>query len=89
MTIQAPVRLRFIVSISISACCGAGVFCRSVIRPVTFLRVLSDLAQSLGISHPVQVLEAAEGAMPMTFGIARPAIFMPSDAAASRVRSPC
>jgi TonB family protein len=40
-----------------------------------------DLAQELGIAHAVEVLETAEGTMPMTFGIVHPAVFMPSDAA--------
>jgi TonB family protein len=38
------------------------------------------LAQGLGIRHPVDVLGTAEGTMPMTFGIVRPAVFLPSDA---------
>src|SRR6266436_5981121 len=40
------------------------------------------LAKGLGISHPVEVLETGQGLMPMTFGILRPAVFMPFDAAA-------
>jgi TonB family protein len=39
-----------------------------------------ELAQELGIRHKVDVLETAEGTMPMTFGILRPAVFMPGDA---------
>src|SRR6266849_4790672 len=39
------------------------------------------LAKGLGISHPVDVLVIHQGLMPMTFGILRPAVFMPSDAA--------
>src|SRR5579872_654396 len=39
------------------------------------------LSQALGIRHPVDVLETGTGAMPMTFGIRRAAVFMPSDAA--------
>jgi TonB family protein len=39
------------------------------------------LAAALEISHEVPVLEAHEGSMPMTFGLWRPAIFLPSDAA--------
>jgi TonB family protein len=38
------------------------------------------LAQTLGIRHPVDVLESGTGSMPMTFGILRSAVFMPSDA---------
>ncbi|HXB68538.1 MAG TPA: TonB family protein [Candidatus Acidoferrales bacterium] len=38
------------------------------------------LAEGLGIRHEVEVLETAPGGMPMTFGLLRPAIFMPTDA---------
>jgi len=38
------------------------------------------LAEALGIRHEVEVLETAPGGMPMTFGLLRPAIFMPTDA---------
>ncbi len=38
------------------------------------------LAAALGIRHEVEVLETARGSMPMTFGLLRPAIFMPRDA---------
>src|SRR5450432_2328171 len=38
------------------------------------------LAAALGIRHEVEVLETARGSMPMTFGLLRPAIFMPCDA---------
>jgi len=41
----------------------------------------ADLAQTLGIRNRVEVLETRPGSMPMTFGVLRPAIFMPSDAA--------
>jgi TonB family protein len=40
------------------------------------------LAESLGIRHPVRVLESRPGSMPMTFGLLQPAVFMPSEAAA-------
>ena len=40
------------------------------------------LAESLGIRHPVRVLESRPGGMPMTFGLLRPAVFMPPEAAA-------
>jgi TonB family protein len=39
------------------------------------------LAQSLGIRRRVRVLESRPGSMPMTFGLLRPAIFMPPEAA--------
>jgi TonB family protein len=38
------------------------------------------LAAALGIRHEVEVLETVRGSMPMTFGLLRPAIFMPCDA---------
>jgi TonB family protein len=40
------------------------------------------LAESLGIRHPVRVLESRPGSMPMTCGLLRPAVFMPPEAAA-------
>jgi TonB family protein len=39
----------------------------------------AELARNLGIPHAVEVLETPAGCMPMTWGILRPAIFMPSD----------
>jgi TonB family protein len=39
------------------------------------------LAHSLGIRHAVDVLEAAPGTMPMTFGVLHNAILLPADAA--------
>jgi TonB family protein len=38
------------------------------------------LARTLGIEHPVEVLETARGSMPMTCGIFRPAVLMPAGA---------
>ncbi|MGD0298827.1 MAG: TonB family protein [Bryobacteraceae bacterium] len=40
----------------------------------------AELARNLELSHAVQVLETPAGCMPMTWGILRPVIFMPSDA---------
>lgn len=42
---------------------------------------LRPLTEALGLQHPVELLEAHSGSMPMTFGVMRPAVFMPSDAA--------
>lgn len=39
------------------------------------------LARAIGVGHAVDVLEAPPGAMPMTCGLLRPAIFLPADAA--------
>ncbi|HYL34360.1 MAG TPA: TonB family protein [Bryobacteraceae bacterium] len=41
----------------------------------------AELATQLGISRVVRILETSEGSMPMTFGVLRPAIFLPRDAA--------
>ncbi len=54
---------------------------RRAARPSPDRRLSVELAQELGIRHAVEVLETAEGTMPMTFGIVRPAVFLPSDAA--------
>jgi TonB family protein len=54
---------------------------RRAARPSADRRLSLELAQELGIRHAVEVLETAEGTMPMTFGILRPAVFMPSDSA--------
>jgi TonB family protein len=51
-------------------------------RPFPDDGLAGALAQSLGIRHPVRVLESRPGAMPMTFGLLRPAVFMPPEAAA-------
>jgi TonB family protein len=42
---------------------------------------LPSLAQALGIRHNVTVLETEPGRMPMTFGLLRPTVFVPGDAA--------
>jgi len=49
-------------------------------KPSADRRLSVELAQELGIRHTVEVLETVEGTMPMTFGIVRPAVFLPSDA---------
>src|ERR1035441_8341248 len=50
-------------------------------RPFPDDGLAGSLAQSLGIRHPVPVLEGRPGSMPMTFGLLRPAVFMPPEAA--------
>ena len=40
----------------------------------------SEISQSLGIAHPIEILESRAGTMPMTFGLLKPAVFMPIDA---------
>jgi TonB family protein len=44
--------------------------------------LLNNLAQTLGIRHPVDVLEARSEDMPMTFGVLRPFILLPANAVA-------
>jgi len=39
-----------------------------------------ELAESLGVGGQVALLESAPSSMPMTFGVRRPAIFLPADA---------
>src|SRR5260221_768432 len=51
-------------------------------KPFGDRELSSALSQVLGIRHPVDVLENGMGSMPMTFGILRSAVFMPSDAGA-------
>ena len=54
---------------------------RRAARPSPDAQLSVELSQALGIRHAVDVLETAEGTMPMTFGIVHPTVFMPSDAA--------
>jgi TonB family protein len=51
-------------------------------RPFPDDGLARTLAQTLGIRHHVRVLESRPGGMPMTFGLLRPAVFMPPEAAA-------
>jgi TonB family protein len=55
---------------------------RRTAPPFADRELSTTLLQTLGIRHPVDVLESGTGSMPMTFGILRSAIFMPSDASA-------
>jgi len=50
--------------------------------PHPALLEVGPLARTIGIGHPVEVLEAPAGSMPMTCGLFRPAIFLPADAGA-------
>jgi TonB family protein len=54
---------------------------RHAARPSESRDLAIKLALHLGISHPLQVLETSAGAMPMTFGVLRPAVLLPGDAA--------
>src|SRR5215471_5153050 len=42
---------------------------------------VSTLAEALGIRYSVAVFETGRGGMPMTFGLFRPAVYIPADAA--------
>jgi beta-lactamase regulating signal transducer with metallopeptidase domain len=53
---------------------------RRTSRPSPDGQLAAQLASQLQISHAVDVLETAAGSMPMTWGIQRPAVFVPSDA---------
>jgi len=50
-------------------------------RPFPDDGLVYALAESLGIHYHVRVLEGRPGSMPMTFGLLRPAVFMPPEAA--------
>ena len=49
-------------------------------RPFPDEGLARALAQGLGIRHHVRVFEGRQGSMPMTFGLPRPAVFMPPEA---------
>ncbi len=42
---------------------------------------LAPLASALDIRQPLELLQSGRGSMPMTFGLVRPAVFLPADAA--------
>ena len=50
-------------------------------KPFIDRGLCDELSRSLGIDQPAEVLVSAAGSMPMTFGILRPAVFLPSDSA--------
>jgi TonB family protein len=47
---------------------------------VSHAAVFDTLAQALGIRRHVALFEIPRGSMPLTFGIVRPAVFLPADA---------
>jgi TonB family protein len=55
---------------------------RHTARPFANHELPAGLARALGIRRPVEVLETAAAQMPMTFGLVRSAVFLPSGAAA-------
>jgi TonB family protein len=55
---------------------------RRAARPLPDDGFVRALGERLGIRHPVPVLEGRPGSMPMTFGLLRPAVFMPPEGAA-------
>ncbi len=54
---------------------------RRASRPIHDRDLLGTLSEALGIRRRVALLESEAGSMPMTFGVLRPAVFMPSAAA--------
>jgi len=50
-------------------------------RPFPDSSLCGSLSHAIGIKRRVEVLESAPGSMPMTVGVLRSAVFMPSDAA--------
>src|SRR5437899_2908305 len=55
---------------------------RRAARPSAHRDLAAELAHALGIRRPVAALDTAAGTMPMTFGILRPAVLLPSDTGA-------
>ena len=54
---------------------------RRAARPFRDPELAAELARELGIRQPFRVLETAGAVMPMTFGLLRPAVLLPSDSA--------
>ena len=73
---------------TVAACAQLLVACagmwrvRRASKPSPDRPLSTELARELGILHAVEVLETSTGSMPMTFGIVRPVVFLPSNAAA-------
>jgi len=55
---------------------------RASARPFTDRALCHELSRRLGIGRRVELLQAGCGAMPMTLGVVRPAVLLPSEAAA-------
>jgi len=53
---------------------------RRTARPVSATPLFRSLAQALGIRRNVALLEVPCGGMPISFGVLRPAVFLPVDA---------
>jgi len=62
------------------AACAAAWRLRQSARPFPDGALCTGLSRALGIDRVVEVREAAAGSMPMTFGLLRPAILVPSEA---------
>jgi TonB family protein len=62
------------------AACLAMCRIRRAARPFSDRRLFLAAAQALGIRRDVELLELPHSAMPMTFGVLRPAVFLPADA---------
>ena len=64
----------------LAACTAIRTIRRSA-RPWSDGGISTALSRELGIEHPVDVLETLSGNMPMTFGVLRPFILIPANAA--------
>jgi len=53
---------------------------RRTARPLAGASLFHELAQALGIRRDVALLEVPRGGMPLSFGVLRPAVFLPEDA---------
>jgi TonB family protein len=53
---------------------------RRTARPLSGGQGFHALARAIGIRRDVALLEVPRGAMPLTFGVLRPAVFLPADA---------
>ena len=53
---------------------------RRAARPFSDWQLFRAVAHALGIRHNVDLLEVPRSAMPMSFGVLRPAVFLPADA---------
>ena len=50
------------------------------VRDRTWLALIAELTQQLGITRPIRVLRASGPAMPMTWGVRHPVVLLPAEA---------
>jgi TonB family protein len=65
----------------LAVACGAMWRARRRSRPFADGELVSALCRSLAVGRHVDVLETGHCSMPMTFGLLRPTVFLPADAA--------